>query len=957
MGGSRCCPCDLRFNRIKELAMTFRKICCSLSLVSVLVSTNFGVLRAEAGTPDAVSTVVSTSKAKTETSEASLRLPKTTTPAHYNLIFEPDLKSFTFLGTEQIALDVAAETSVITLNAAELTITDAALTSGHATAASMTELPGGGTENKTLIEGTVQHATVEMDAEKELVHLQFKAPLAPGKYVLSCKFKGRLNDELRGFYRSAYVDQKGVTHFLATTQMEPTDARRMFPSFDEPSFKASYQITAIIDAAYTAISNAPVATDEKNAAGKRVVKFESTPKMSSYLVALIVGELKPTATKTANGVPITVWTTPGKEHLGEYALNTATEILPAEEGYFGIPYPGKKLDLIALPDFDAGAMENLGAITFREALLLVDNKTGTNFLKRTIASITAHEMAHQWVGDLVTMRWWDDLWLNEAFATWMATKTVNKIRPEWRFLAKSVETRNFAMSEDQLASTRAIHAHVSNPSQAVEMFDGITYEKGASILRMLECFVSEKTFQKGIHDYLTSHAYNNATTEELWEAIAAASGGSVPVPEIMKPWVYQPGFPLVTLSAQEPGKSITLEQSRFFEASDAKASNSLWRIPMVFHPLGAPVASNVPTGGASSESAAVNNKLLSGQQDSYTIADAKSVAFANKDGSGFFRVRYAQPDFDAIAAKFSSLAPEERMVLLSDTGALSVSGKIPVENRLNLLLKIRDEKDLLVLSEIVGAFDSPYTSMTPDTMPAYQAFVSNNLRLLKKDLGWDAKPGEKDLAKDLRAAVLNMLGTYGQDKETISEAFTYYHKYMADHSSLNPDVVPSILQIVAYNGTLKDYEEIEKGWRTAKAPEDEKRMLRTLAVFRNPELVAKTLDLIVSGQIRGQDSPGVLSSLLSHYDTQEQSWQFVKQNWNKILKLFPPTSMRHVASACSTFYRPKDEKDLVAFFGSHKVPFGDSAVSRALEDVHISVLYHEQSDAAIQKWVKAEASK
>jgi puromycin-sensitive aminopeptidase len=937
--------------------MTFRKICCSLSLVSVLVSTNFGVLRAEAGTPDAVSTVVSASKSKEEPSEASLRLPKTTMPVQYNLTFEPDLKNFTFLGTEQIALEVTEATNVIALNAADLTITDANIVSGHETVVSSTDLPGGGTEQQTLIEATIQHATVEMDSDREQVRLKFKTALAAGKYVLSCKFKGRLNDELRGFYRSAYVDHKGVTHYLATTQMEPTDARRMFPSFDEPSFKATYHITAIIDPAYTAISNAPVATDEKNAAGKRVVKFESTPKMSSYLVALIVGELKPTATKVSNGVPITVWTTPGKEHLGEYALNTATEILPAEESYFGIPYPGKKLDLIALPDFDAGAMENLGAITFREALLLVDNKTGTNFLKRTIASITAHEMAHQWFGDLVTMRWWDDLWLNEAFATWMATKTVNKIRPEWRFLAKSVETRNFAMSEDQLASTRAIHAHVSNPSQAVEMFDGITYEKGASILRMLECFVNEKTFQKGIHDYLSSHAFNNATTEELWEAIAAASGGSVPVPEIMKPWVYQAGFPLVTLSAQAPGKAITLEQNRFFEASDAKASSSLWRIPMVFHPLGAPVASNAPTGGAGSETAVVNNKLLSGQQDSYTVTDSKSIAFANKDGSGFFRVRCAQPDFDAIASKFSSLSPEERMVLLSDTGALSVSGKIPVENRLNLLLKIHDEKDLLVLSEIVNDFDSPYTSMTPDSMPAYQTFVSNNVRPLKNELGWEAKPGEQDLAKDLRATVLNILGTYGQDKETITEAFTFFHKYMQDHNSVNPDIVPSILQIVAYNGTLKDYEEIENGWKTAKAPEDEKRMLRTLAIFRNPELVAKTLDLIVSGQIRGQDSPGVLSSLLAHYDTQRQSWTFVKQNWDKILKLFPPTSMRHVASACSNFYRHKDEEDLVAFFGSHKVPFGDSAVARALEDVHISVLYHERSDAAIRKWVKTEASK
>jgi hypothetical protein len=241
-------------------------------------------------------------------------------------------------------------------------------------------------------------------------------------------------------------------------------------------------------------------------------------------------------------------------------------------------------------------------------------------------------------------------------------------------------------------------------------------------------------------------------------------------------------------------------------------------------------------------------------------------------------------------------------------------------------------------------------------MPDYQQLVCDHIRPLKKEFGWEAKSGEQDLAKDLRAAVLNILGTYGQDKETISEAYTYFHKYMQDHNSVHPDIVPSILQIVAYNGTQKDYDEIQNGWKTAKAPEDEKRMLRTLALFRKPELVAKTLDLILSGQIRGQDSPGVLSSLLAHHDTQEQAWTFVKANWDKILKLFPPTSMRHVASACSTFYKRKDEEDLVAFFGSHKVPFGDSAVARALEEVHIGVAYHERSDAAIRKWVTAEAS-
>ena len=930
--------------------MTFRKICSSLCLVSLLSTS----LVAKAGAPGAVASVVSTATAKAKESDgdSSLRLPRFALPVHYDLQFEPDMKTFTFKGSEQITIVVSSETKTLVLNAAELSISDASIVQALDVASGMSVLPGG-TERKVLVQGTIQRPTIELDAAKELVKLQFKSALAPGRYVLNCHFKGSLNDDLRGFYRSAYVDN-GVTHFLCATQMEPTDARRMFPSFDEPDFKATYQITATVDSNLTAISNAPIAKTDKQGNGKKVVKFEVTPKMSSYLVALIIGDLKSSATKVSNGIPITVWTTPGKEHLAEYALNTAAEILPVQEKYFGIPYPGKKLDLIALPDFDAGAMENLGAITFREARLLVDNKTGTSFLKRTIASIEAHEMAHQWFGDLVTMRWWDDLWLNEAFATWMATKTVNIIHPEWRFLAKFVGVRNDAMGDDQLQSTRAIHAHVSNPAQAVEMFDGITYEKGASILRMLEVFVGVDTFQKGIHDYLSSHAFGNAMTEELWKAIATASGDSVAVPEVMKAWVYQAGFPLLTVGAQAPEQPVNLDQSRYFEASDAPASKTLWQIPIVFHRLGDAV--NTKASSQSVDSNAADTKLLATVHDTFEPAAGKGSLFANKDGSGFFRVRYAQQDFRAIADKFALLSPEERLAFLSDTGALAESGKVPVENILDLLLKIRDEKDPLVLAQLVIVLKSPYTSMNADSMAAYQKLVCSLLGPLKQQYGWQATDGEPELTKDLRIEVLKLLGTYGQDKATITEANDRYHQYMHDHSSVNPDLVPAILNIVAFNGAQPEYDEMETAWKSSKAPEDEKRFLRTLTEFKRSELIAKTLDLVVSGQIRAQDSPGILGSMLEQVESQEQAWAFTKQNWVKILKLFPPTSMRKVAASCSEFYRKKDEQDLKSFFATHKVPFAASAVARSLESVHIKVLYEERYANRVRQWVATRAA-
>jgi len=955
--------------------MTFRKICCSISLLLVLAAVPVCPLSVFAGTSSAVATDVPSRGSKKSAREASLRLPKTVVPVHYDLSFEPDLKNFTFQGKEEIVLNVEAATSIVVLNAAQLAISDASIAIMSETALRPAK-QATGIDKKAPGAGTTQHvSSIDLDEDREQAKLHFKSSLKTGRYVLSCRFTGKLNDDLRGFYRSAYLDSKGRSHYLCATQMEPTDARRMFPSFDEPEFKATYQISAVIEPEFTAISNAPIATKEMNTNGKAVVKFQTTPKMSSYLVALIIGELKPTRTRIAAGVPITVWTTPGKEQLGEYALSTAVEVLPVEQKYFGILYPGKKLDLIALPDFAWGAMENLGAITFREALLLVDDKTGTNFLKRTVASIEAHEMAHQWFGDLVTMRWWDDLWLNEAFATWMATKTIDQIRPEWRFLAKSVDTRNYAMSEDQLQSTRAIHADVSNPAQAIEMFDGITYEKGASILRMLECFVTEKIFQKGIHDYLCRHALGNASTEDLWKAIAAASNGAINVPDVMRPWVYQPGFPLVTLGLQKSGQELKLKQERYFEAADARGSEALWPIPLSFHVLGQSTSSRAPAlnssiSNSSSNSNAHSNaasnsgeasrrqktagQLLAFRHDSCSIDNVQGCFFANKDGSGFYRVRYAQPDFKTISDKFDLLSAEERLAFLSDVQALAVSGKIEVENPLQLLLKIRQEKDLLVLTQIVDYYQSPYPLMNSQSMPAYQKFVCLNLKPLKQRLGWQAKAGEPDLTRDLRDAVLRNLGTYGQDKETIAEATSLYHRYLNDFRSVNPDLVPSILKIVAFNGGEKEYEEVHAAWRSAKAPEDEKRFLQTLADFKHPALVARTLDLLLSGQVRGQDAPGLLAGLLTQYESQNQAWDYTRANWSKLLKLFPPMSMREVASACSNFYRRIDEESLRTFFAVHKVPFGESAVTRALENVHINVLYQESAVARVRQWVVSQ---
>jgi aminopeptidase N len=490
------------------------------------------------------------------------------------------------------------------------------------------------------------------------------------------------------------------------------------------------------------------------------------------------------------------------------------------------------------------------------------------------------------------------------------------------------------------------------------MFDGITYEKGASILRMLEAFVTPETFQRGIHDYLSAHAFANAKTEELWQSIGAATKGKIPVPEVMRPWVYQAGFPLLTVGSQEPSKLISIEQCRYLQAPDAVRSNSLWSIPIVFHGLsGASDSSKEPS--KASQFTAVSSsslqKLLNLRKDSVELANNTLPAFANKDGNGFYRVRYAQQDFEKIANNFSELTPEERLAFFSDTKALAVAGLTNLDNWLNLLLKVKFEKDPLVASQIVACYGALYPAMDSKSQPSYQKFIAGNLKTLKDSLGWQPKAGESESTKDLRAEVSQMIGTYGQDKETIREAFALFNQYMADRNAVNPDLVPTVLRIVAYNGGTQEYAQILAAWKSAKSPEDEKRFLLNLCDFRDKELVARTLDLILDGQIRAQDAPLVLSKLLSDRQNGKQAWQFTKTNWSKILKALPPTKMDRVASACSNFYLRSDEDDLKTFFANHKVPFGESALARALEDVHINVMFFERSAEQIRQWVGSQA--
>jgi puromycin-sensitive aminopeptidase len=864
------------------------------------------------------STSAAATQAHRHTTPSAFRLPDIARPKKYTLSFEPDLARHTFKGTETITLQLNKPSNAIVLNAVELKIDSAKIS---------------GADLKQPIEGVGTLAQ-----NKEQLTINFPTTLKPGVYKLALKFTGILNDKLRGFYSSVYTDEHGKKVPIATTQMEPTDARRMFPSFDEPAYKASYQITAIIDKNHKAISNAALASEKPTKDGlKKIVSFAETPPMSTYLVALIIGDFESTPVRTVDGVPIRVWSVPGKQKMGDYALDVAARLITYYNNYFGIKYPAQKLDLIAIPDFEAGAMENLGAITFRETALLVDDKTASTETKQRVSEIVAHEIAHMWFGDLVTMKWWDDLWLNEAFATWMATKAIDVLFPQWHEWDQFGLSRAAALSSDSLRSTRAIHFEVRDPLQANEMFDEITYSKGASVLRMLEKFVGETTFQKGVHNYLASHSFGNATTEELWQAVGAASGK--PVPQIMHGWVYQPGYPLISTEYNVDAKKLTLEQGRFYldPPKDSQKKN-LWQVPIGIRELGVTTPSV---------------KLLEKPEDNFELGRAASL-IANAGGDGFYRVKYSPETLKSLQPYIQEkMSVPERLGLLSDQFALTIAGKVPITDYLQLTSSYKNEQDASVMSAMIGEFGMIKKVMDPSLQPTFAAFVRDRLLPSKKRLGWQAAKDDSDLVRMLRSDVLEMLGTTGQDSDTIKEARVEFDKYLKAQDSLDPNLVHAVIKIVAYNGDKKEYDEIKHLWQTAKTPESEHRALMALAAFRKPELIKQTLAMTLTKDVRTQDAPHLVSIELSNDAGKQIAWQFTKDNWDKLKARFPMNALPHMVSAAGSISTAEHEADLRAFFKTHPVPAGKRTVAKLLERVSINVNFRKNSEAALKDWLSS----
>lgn len=830
----------------------------------------------------------------------SHRLPTTVVPERYEIRLSPDLAGFNFSGEETVFVTVKEPVKEIALNACDLSIHRASATSEQ----------GASWEGKATLDET-----------NERVTLSFPRQLSPGSWRLRLTFSGTLNPKLHGFYRSSY-EIHGQKKSLAATQFEATHARQAFPCWDEPAFKAVFQIILVIDDALTAISNTAIARESLlPGTGKKQVVFRDTVKMSTYLVAFIVGEFEGTDPVEVDGTPLRIWAVPGKSHLARFAREIGAFSLSFFSRYYGTRYPGDKLDLIAVPDFASGAMENLGAITFRETALLVDERSASRTELERVADVVSHENAHMWFGDLVTMRWWNGLWLNEAFATFMEMMAVDAWKPEWRRWSSFAVSRAAALLVDGLKSTRPVEFPVESPEDAAAMFDVLTYEKGAAVLRMLEQYLGPELFRKGINRYLQKHAYDNAETTDLWDALEESS--RQPVRVMMGSWIFQSGYPLIT--ARLEGKNLVLSQEIFRYLRDSDLPNQSWYVPVSIR-------------FRTAHGVESRTLLLADKEAPIELSASPEWIVVNAGQHGFYRVRYAPELLDRLKENLQEkLSAIERFSLINDVWSAAQAGLAEIEDYLALVKLFRDENDRNVWSGILGPCHYLNRLLDPDQHAGFRRFVREIAAPAATRLGWAPKDDEEELTGQLRGELLAALGTLGEDAPTQLEATARYGRYNADRSSVDRNLVPALISIVAHCGEAAEYDEFRSKMRNASTPQEEQRYLFALAEFRDAELLKQTLRLTINGEVRSQNAPYLMRALLLNPYGRAHAWSFMKEHWEEMLQQYPDNAIVRMCDGITGLATPDLEADADRFFAMHPVKQGGKIMEQHLEKLRVAV--------------------
>jgi puromycin-sensitive aminopeptidase len=832
------------------------------------------------------------------------RLPRTVIPSRYEILLSPDLEKFKFDGVVKIHVDVKEPVSEVLLNSLELNIHSAGASNGSQT------LPA-------------QHSLL---VDSERLKLTFKSPLAAGKWILDIKFDGELNDKLHGFYRSTYNDAEGNRRVLATTQCEPTDARRAFPCWDEPDFKAVFKVTLVVDEKFTALANGSQISEKNLGGGKKEVDFQDTIKMSTYLVAFVIGDYVGNKTVMAGKTPVRVWSVRGKEHLTDFASKIGVHSLNFFEKYYGVPYAGDKLDLIAIPDFAFGAMENLGCVTFRESALLVDEKAASHAELERVADVVAHEISHMWFGDLTTMGWWNGIWLNEAFATFAEMMAVDNFKPEWKRWDSFSVSRAAASLVDGLKSTRPIEFPVHHPHECEAMFDVLTYEKGASVVRMLEQYLGPEVFRKGINYYLSKHQFANTETTDLWDAFEHES--KQPVRKLMDSWIYQKGYPMITAELTTPRK-LTLSQQRFFYLADSE-EKQLFHVPIILE--------------LKTAKGKECKKLLLTEEKTTLELDADlEYVIVNAGGHGFYRVRYSKPLLDGLCGHvLEIMSPIERFNLINDTWAMTMAGHVSLADYLKMLPIFKDDNDKNVWSIIAGSFNYLDRLVEESDRPHLESYLQKLLAPALNRLGWKAAQQENQLIGQLRGTIIGTLGTVGNCKETQKKAHEEYARFKKDPGSVDPNLLPGLVNVAAASGDKALYDEFVASWRQGKTPQEEERYLFAQANFRQEDLLKETLNRTTNGEVRTQNAPYLLRSVLMNVHARKLAWEHLKNSWDYIMSKYPDNSIPRLMEGITGLVCPQMEKDVLKFLRENPVKQGGKTIDQHIERLHVGVKFKER---------------
>ena len=830
------------------------------------------------------------------------RLPRNVIPRHYALVLEPDLGQARFDGEASIDVDVVEDATEIVMNAAELEVASAELS----------------------FDGKQVVAAVSMDPEEEQVVLRPQEPVPLGPCQVRLKFSGHLNDKLRGFYRSKYKAQDGTDQWLAVTQFESTDARRAFPCWDEPDFKATFGMTVVADEGLTVLSNGQLASSEPTGDGKRRACFADTIKMSTYLVAVAVGPFQMTQPVEVAGVPLRVGFVPGRAELTGLAQKAAVHALDFLRDYFSIPYPAEKLDHIAIPDFAAGAMENLGLVTYRETALLVPEDSSQAERQRVV-TVVAHETAHMWFGDLVTMKWWEGTWLNEAFATFMEMLVTDAFEPSWQIWANFGVDRVAALATDSLRNTRAIEYPVGRPDEAEDMFDIITYEKGGSVLRMLERYLGGPTFRQGLSYYLDEHKFANTVTTDLWDALEHVSGQ--PLTATMTTWVNQPGHPAVTAEMASP-TTLRLSQRRFM-LDGSEEPSELWVVPLTLR-------------YATADGSVKHVQALMDKATTTIALEAEPEwVLVNESAWGVYRSHYAEPLRSRLFGHLDQLDERERLSLVADMWTAAIAGHLPLDVPVQLWRLLSGDKGPDLWWTISSGLGLLGLVCEDGQLPGVRDLARDLAGPTFRDLGWGS-PGAQTAAPreaQLRARLVTLLGTLGAGPEVRAEARRLLKEADEDGGALPPDLATAVAHVVAADGGPAEWDDLYARHKMAKTPQDETRYLMALASFEDPQLLQRTAELVFSGDVRVQDAPFLLGGLLSQRRGAALGWRAIESHWDEMSEVWPSKLVLRALESLPGLAAAGEEvaRRALDWLDSHPIGLGSSRLAQSEERLRINL--------------------